>query len=206
MVSSPLILRYSGNDNGEIARQIAGFINKGFLAVIPTDTVYGVAADPNNVHAVEKLYTAKGREKKKPVPLLASDLKAVIDYGARMSEPELKVGKKLWPGALTLVLEADGIQEGFRIPDCEITREVLSLCGGVLRVTSANVSGEEPALAADDAIRTIGSSVAVVLDAGRTLGGTASTVARIEGEKVEILRHGPIGAEEIIRAISGKGN
>ena len=115
----------------------ARVLNAGGVVVIPTDTVYGLAAHPSFPEAVERLYTIKGREAKKPIALLAADETAVWEFGYAVPETLAKH----WPGALTVVVGP----EGFRVPDHDWTRELLRRCGGVLRVTSANLSGQRAA-------------------------------------------------------------
>lgn len=190
------------------ARQAAEALQKGSLVIIPTDTVYGITADPRVPGAVERLYEAKGRDKSKPIPLLAASITEVEKYGAIFGELERRLAERFWPGPLTLVLEVTtGNQnsafgnrhsnEGFRVPDCEITLAVLRETGGILRVTSANRSGEPPALTAEEAIRYLESFVDAVLDAGAVSGGTPSTVVKVENGKIQILRKGAIGSDQL---------
>ena len=102
-------------------------LNRGGVAVIPTDTVYGLAARPDFPEAVERLYTIKGRELKKPIAILASDIAAIERFGYPVEGKARELAEKHWPGALTMVIGA----EGFRIPDHAETRELISACGGV---------------------------------------------------------------------------
>ena len=140
----------------------AEVLNGGGVAVIPTDTVYGLAAHPAFPAAVDRLYTIKGRELKKPIALLASDLAAVERFGYPLTGRARELAERHWPGALTLVVG----KEGFRVPDHAETRELLAACGGVLRVTSANLSGRRPATDAPQALRDVGLSADLVVDDG----------------------------------------
>ena len=152
----------------------------GGVVVIPTDTVYGLAAHPKFPAAVDRLYTIKGREAKKPIALLASDAEVTPVRHPLTSH---------WPGGLTIVSEG----EGYRVPDHEWTRALLRKCGGLLRVTSANMSGERPATDAEQALADVGLSADLVVDDGVSPGGVASTVVRLspEGES-SILRQGAL--------------
>ena len=163
----------------------ARVLNAGGVVVIPTDTVYGLAAHPSFPEAVERLYTIKGREAKKPIALLAADETAVREFGYAVPETLAKH----WPGALTVVVGS----EGFRVPDHDWTRELLRRCGGVLRVTSANLSGQRAATDAPQALADVGLSADLVVDDGISPGGVPSTVVRVKNDgSHEILRAGAI--------------
>lgn len=163
----------------------ARVLNAGGVVVIPTDTVYGLAAHPAFPAAVERLYTIKGRAAKKPIALLAADAAAVRAFGYEV--PQALADR--WPGALTVVVGP----EGFRVPDHAWTRELLRRCGGVLRVTSANLSGQRAATDAPRALADVGLSADLVVDDGISPGGVPSTVVRVKNDgSHEILRAGAI--------------
>ena len=174
----------------------AKVLNRGGVAVIPTDTVYGLAARPDFPAAVDRLYTIKGRELKKPIALLASDLAAVGRFGYPLVGRARALAEAHWPGALTLVVPAADPQlpaEGFRVPDHAGTRALIAACGGVLRVTSANLSGRRPATEAPQALRDVGLSADIVVDGGVSPGGVPSTVVRVLPDGgVEVLREGAV--------------
>ena len=173
----------------EAFQQAAEVLNRGGVAVIPTDTVYGLAARPDFEAAVDRLYTIKGREAKKPIALLASDVEAIGRFGYPVEGKARELAEKYWPGALTLVIGA----EGFRIPDHDKTRELIAACGGVLRVTSANLSGRRPATDAPQALKDVGLSADYVVDDGVSPGGVPSTVVRVATDgSIEVLREGAI--------------
>ena len=173
----------------EAFEKAAEVLNRGGVAVIPTDTVYGLAARPDFEAAVDRLYTIKGREAKKPIALLASDVEAIGRFGYPIEGKARELAEKYWPGALTLVVG----KEGFRIPDHAKTRELIAACGGVLRVTSANLSGRRPATDAPQALRDVGLSADYVVDDGVSPGGVPSTVVRVrEDGSLELLRQGAV--------------
>ena len=158
----------------------------GGVAVIPTDTVYGLAAHPSCAAAVERLYTIKARDARKPIALLACDAAAAEGFVGRTAAA---VAAPHWPGALTVVAQG----EGLRVPDHAWTRRLLAACGGVLRVTSANLSGRRAATDAPAALREVGLSADVVVDDGVSPGGAASTVVKVaEDGTVTVLREGPV--------------
>ena len=169
--------------------EAAEVLNSGGVVVIPTDTVYGLAAHPAFPVAVERLYTIKGRESGKKIALLASGAEAVGAFGFVLPERAAELAERHWPGALTMVLGG----EGFRVPDHAWTRRLLAKCGGVLRVTSANLSGGSPATDAPQALADVGLSADLVLDGGVSPGGVASTVVRVDADgSIEVLRQGAI--------------
>ena len=157
----------------------AALLNRGGVAVIPTDTVYGLAAHPSYPAAVERLYAIKGRDARKPIALLAADADAVAAFGAAMPSAAAKLASERWPGALTLVLPCGDGYEGFRVPDHAWTRRLLARCGGALRVTSANLSGRRPATDAPQALADVGLSADMVVDDGVSPGGVPSTVVKV---------------------------
>lgn len=177
----------------------------GGVVVIPTDTVYGIAAHPAHPAAVERIRTIKSRQASKPIPLLAADLDAVRHFGAQLCPACERLAAACWPGALTLVIPCStGDAEGFRVPAHDWTRSLLAACGGVLRVTSANLSGAMPAVSAVAALRDVGLEADAVFDDGPSPGGTPSTVVRIAAGQLEILRAGAIG-DDTIRSIVREG-
>ena len=197
----PLILRVRPGytDSKDAIGRAADTLRKGSLVIMPTDTVYGVAADARIAGWDDKLYRAKSRDRGKPIPVLAANIDQVENYGVVLDCVERVLAERFWPGPLTLVLRAGSVSEAFRVPACAIALELLRMVGGVLRVTSANVSGESPALTVEDAIASIGEHVDVALDAGVSPGGVASTVAKVEKGSVVVLRQGAISREELVR-------
>ena len=157
----------------------------GGVVVIPTDTVYGLAAHPDFPVAVERLYTIKDRDACKPIALLASD---AVGAGRFIGAEAAAVGARHWPGALTVVSNGEGV----RVPNHEWTRSLIARCGGALRVTSANLSGRRPATDAPAALADVGLSADLVVDGGVSPGGEASTVVSVDGEALTMLRPGPV--------------
>jgi|APSaa5957512622_1039677.scaffolds.fasta_scaffold02426_4 L-threonylcarbamoyladenylate synthase len=182
--------------------EAAAALLAGRLVVAPTDTVYGVCAHPDNVDAVEQLYVVKGRPETKPIPLLVADCAALSTIGVVLSPFEQRLAEAFWPGPLTLIVQTLTGSEGVRVPDHDGMRDLLRAAGGVLRVTSANLSGESPALTADEARPTLGDRVAIILDGGPVSGGVPSSVVRITGQTLEVLREGALDADTL-HQISG---
>ena len=175
-------------------------VRRGLLVVYPTDTVYGLGCDPLNHAAVRRLFEAKGRESK-PVPVLCASAEKAEEL-VKLSDRAAELAREYWPGALTIVatlrrpiapqLTQGGEYLGVRVPAHSGCLELLAACGGWLTGTSANRSGKPSARSAGEALDELGGSVEYVLDGGR-LSGQESTVAKVVGDEVTILRTGPIG-------------
>jgi L-threonylcarbamoyladenylate synthase len=180
--------------------QAATLLNKGGVVVIPTDTVYGIAAHPGKPEALARICTIKGRPTGKPIALLAADRSAVERFGAHFPPAAQRLADRYWPGALTLVLPCGETFEGFRVPAHQGACTLLAACGGVLRVTSANLSGEMPAVSAVSALQEVGLEADLVLDDGVSPGGVPSTVVKVtQAGELTVLREGAILAEDIFR-------
>ena len=177
-------------------------LRRGELVIVPTETVYGLAADERNPAAMGKLFEAKGRPPEKPVALLAAGVAELERHGARLPPAAKKLAEKFWPGPLTLVLDSPAGWLGFRIPDHPVMLALLRAWGGVLAVTSANRSGEPPATTAAAALAVLEPFVALALDAGPAAGGVPSTVVKVDGAHADILRAGAIAADEIRRIVA----
>ena len=180
-----------------LVAEAAGILLNGGVVVLPTDTVYGLAAHPGHPEAVARLTAIKGRAEGKPLALLASREEALAALGGMLSPAARRLAARFWPGALTLVVDCAERAEGVRIPDHALARAVIAACGGLLRVTSANRAGAPPALTAEAALRDVGADADLVIDGGPVSGGTASTVVRDAPGGWRILREGAIPAAAI---------
>ena len=178
--------------------------NDGVIAFV-TDTVWGIGCLPTSEKAIQRIYEIKHREAKKPLILMSDDIYPLFDY---VKQPIEKQGqiliKKHFPGALTLVLEkstktpnyiTSGMDTvGIRVPDNETFAEICkNIDGRVLATTSANISGEAPALSYEEAVEYIGNKVDLVIkDFGQKAKGKASTVAGFKNGEVIIYRQGDV--------------
>jgi len=186
--------------NSDSIAMAARTVHRGLLVVYPTDTVYGLGCDPLNHAAVRRLFEAKGRESK-PVPVLCASTEKAEEL-VKLSGRAAELARKYWPGALTIVatlrrplppqLTQGGEFLGVRVPAHSGCLELIAACGGWLTGTSANHSGNPSARSAGQALDELGDSVDFVLDGGR-LSGQDSTVVKVVGDEVTILRTGPIG-------------
>ena len=180
-------------------------IKIGGLIVYPTDTVYGLGCDPFNRFAVKRLIDAKG-QRKKPLPILASDVEHV-KIVAEVTEAAEKLARKFWPGPLTIVLKKKPLLPqmvtfgrdtvGVRVPNHPVALELLRRCDGLLIGTSANISGKKPTATAEEAANQLGGKVDLILDGGRTRLRKGSTVINLADRRFRLERVGPISLREI---------
>jgi tRNA threonylcarbamoyl adenosine modification protein (Sua5/YciO/YrdC/YwlC family) len=184
-------------------------IARGGIIVMPTDTVYGVAADAFNADAVGQLLAAKGRGRQSPPPVLIPGL-PTLDALAAVIPPEVRdLAGAFWPGGLTIVLPAQpsldwdlGETHGtvaLRMPLQRVALAVLEKTGP-LAVTSANRTGSPAATTCDEAVAALGDAVSIYLDAGPSPSSGASTIIDVTGDVPRVLRAGPLG-EDRLRAV-----
>jgi len=187
----------------------AGIIQESGVIAFPTDTVYGIGASAFDETAIEKLYQVKERSQEKAIPILAVDPSGLAGITYPPGEMVLSLMKNFWPGALTLILPLlPGLPAnlsrtktiGVRIPDHDLTRELLRQTGP-LAATSANLSGQESALTADEVLINLGGKIELILDGGISPGGVASTVLDCTKAEPLILRTGPVTLEEILAVL-----
>ncbi|WJL95203.1 L-threonylcarbamoyladenylate synthase [Microbacterium sp. ET2] len=194
-------------------RQARQAISRGDLVVMPTDTVYGVAADAFNARAVQRLLDAKGRGRQSPPPVLVAGQATLRALVAEVPEPVERLVAQFWPGGLTIVLPSQpslswdlGDTHGtvaVRMPAQRIALELLEETGP-LAVSSANLTGRPAAVQISEAQAMLGDSIAVYLDGGPADVGVASTivdatplVVRGAERRVRILRDGAISRERL---------
>jgi len=187
-------------------RQAKLALAKGDLVVVPTDTVYGLAADAFSASAVQALLDAKGRGRQSPPPVLIPNIDSLYALADTVSETTLKLAEKYWPGPLTMILRAQpslhwdlGETKGtvaLRVPNHKITLALLAE-SGPLAVSSANLTGKQAATDAEQALDYLGDRIAVYLDGGQAALGEASTILDLTGEKIRIVREGVLKRAEL---------
>jgi len=187
-------------------------LRRGGTVVYPTDTVYGLGADPRNSGAVNRIYEIKGRPAGMALPLLASGIRQVSKV-AVITSLGWRLAKCFWPGVLTLVLNRvpefpDYVCAGKGTIAVRVSRHVVpvKLARGLevpLIGTSANLSGWPSARTGDEAMRQLAGLVDVIIDRGQCHGGIESTVVDATGDRPVILRRGAISEEAIISALKG---
>jgi len=182
----------------------AKLVRSGKMIAFPTDTVYGIGTCAFQRKAIEKIYQIKTRSHQKAIPILLADLEDLRDITPPLYPSADRLAERFWPGALTVLPLLPSLPDnispsptvGVRIPDHDPARALLRVTGP-LAATSANLSGEPPALTADQVRDSLGDRVHLILDGGDAPGGVSSTVVDCCGEEPLLLRKGPLIWREI---------
>ncbi|OYY50696.1 MAG: threonylcarbamoyl-AMP synthase [Methylophilaceae bacterium 17-44-8] len=192
--------------------QAIHYLQQGEVVAIPTETVYGLAADVNNEAALNKIFAVKQRPANNPLIIHIASMHQVTDYAAEFPPLAKKLAETFWPGPLTLVLKskphvsaivrADAPTVALRVPAHPLTLQLLTESGLALAAPSANRYTQlSPTLAAH-VEASLGHDIPV-LDGGACQVGIESTIVSVEGDHWQLLRHGMISAAQIV-AIAGK--
>jgi L-threonylcarbamoyladenylate synthase len=188
--------------------EAAAIIAAGGVVAMPTDTLYGLAADPFSAAAVARVFAIKGRPTERAMPLVAANLEQVMSQIGGLSDAAARLAAQYWPGPLTLLVArppsipadvAGGRNEiGVRVPAHAVTRELCRVCGRLLTATSANPSGAPPTNDPGEVARALPATVDLLLDAGRTPGGAPSTIVDVTGRDVRLVRPGAISWDDVL--------
>jgi L-threonylcarbamoyladenylate synthase len=206
---------YDANDPAVRAAAIAAgtqALRAGGLVAMPTETVYGLAADAGNARAVAAIFLAKGRPRFNPLIVHVASLEAARTVAALTGVAERLAGA-FWPGPLTLVAPkrqgagvADLVTAGLdtiavRVPSHPVAHALLAAFGGPVAAPSANLSGHVSPTAAAHVIADLGDHVSVVLDAGPTPIGVESTIVGLESGEAALLRPGAIARADVEKVL-----
>jgi len=191
----------------------ARLIRQGKVVGIPTDTVYGLAADPFNLAAVARIYEIKGRPERKALPILVASIDQVEALAGDVPDHFFPLAERFWPGPLTLVIDAAaGVplkvtgntgRIAVRQPDSAITSALITAASTPVTGTSANVSGFSACDNADQVVKQMGGRLELILDGGASQALLASTVVELRGDRWTVLREGPVSEEAIRQALEG---
>ena len=191
-------------------------LRNGGLVALPTETVYGLAADSCNSMAVEGIYSAKGRAENKPLSVLVTGMDMVESVCRNIPPVAYKLAKAFWPGPLTLVLPnaevvapavtAGGETLGVRCPDHPLTLEVIRCLERPLAAPSANLSGEQSPKDASAVLAGLDGRIDAVMDGGSCTVAIESTIVDLAGTTPKILRHGGLAEELIWSVIREEGS
>jgi tRNA threonylcarbamoyl adenosine modification protein (Sua5/YciO/YrdC/YwlC family) len=195
----------------QVVDYAAGFIKRGEVVGIPTDTFYGLSADPFNLAAIEAVFQAKGRPETKALPILVSSIEQAVTLIRDVPDVFLILAHKFWPGALTLVVEAthrlplkvtgNSGRVALRWANSPIPTAIIDAVGGPITGTSANLSGFPSCTNAAQIVKQLGNRLPLILDAGDTGATLASTIVRIDGDDWTLAREGVLREEEIAKAL-----
>ena len=190
-----------------LLEEAATFVRAGGIVAVPTDTLYGLAADPFSAAAVERVFAAKGRSAERALPLIAADIEQAEAWLAPIPPAGRRLAAAYWPGPLTLLVGrpatlADGVTGGLatvgvRVPAHAVARGLCRVCGRPLTATSANRSGAAAPADPDEVARTMGEGVGLLLDSGATTGGPPSTIVDVSGPEARLVRPGAISWDEV---------
>ena len=202
MVNIAEIIKLDKGRPGDAFARCVDVINAGGVIAYPTDTFYGLGADPRDPRAVSKVFAIKGRKADQPILLLLRDRSEVAAWTSVISTSAERLMDRFWPGPLTLVFTArpDIVPEltggtgtiGLRVPGNEVTRALLGQTGHALTGTSANRSGSSSPRTAEEVLRELGELVDLVLDGGVSAADRPSTVVDVTAEPPRIIRMGAV--------------
>lgn len=182
---------------------LCNLINNGELAIVPTDTVYGIIADATNEEAIKKVYMAKRRSFSKPLIIMVSSIEMLKKYVKNISDVEKKLIEKYWPGRLTILFKRNnkisdlltnsGDYIGIRLPDNKELCKLMNMLNKPLVSTSANISDNmtitEISMLEDE----LKNNISYIVDGGK-LNDLPSTLIKVEDEKIIFLREGELAS------------
>lgn len=195
--------RLTGGEN----EQAAALLSQGKIVAVPTETVYGLAADATRGEAVQAVYDAKGRPETKPLNVLVDGMDMVETVCRDIPEDAYKLAQAFWPGPLTMILRGNGTlpsivpaggdTQGVRCPDHRSTLAVIRALGRPLACPSANLSGRPSPKSAGEALAQLEGRIDAVLDGGTCTVGVESTILDLTVTPCRILRQGGLSRERI---------
>ena len=200
-------------EEGALERAVA-VLRSGGLIAFPTDTVYGLAALPGEDAAVARIYKVKGRSSTRPIALLLAG-EEFLDRVAILPEEARPLLRRFWPGGLTLVVNkteavsdqiSQGPTVGVRVPNLRLALDLIRAAGGILAVTSANRSGNPPALSCESVLEQLRHRIDLIVDGGGSGGGgVPSTVLDCTTWPPVVLREGAVPEEAIQSTLDRAG-
>ncbi len=206
-LSAELLKISPENPDPGALRYAADMIRRGEIVAIPTDTFYGIAADPFNLAAVDQLYRVKGRPETRALPLLVNSVTQGVSLARDVPYSFHKLATKFWPGPLTLLVEASTAvplkvtahtgNVALRWPKSAIVNGLIDLLQGPITGTSGNISGQPACATAIDLLEQMGDRLTLIIDGGEAPGSLASTIVKLEGNDWEMMRVGIITEQEI---------
>ena len=193
------IIKLFPENSSEVIAEIASALRKGKVIVIPSDTVYGLAADAGNAEAVRRIFEIKKRLEKKILPLFISSLEMAERIWPIKDEKVKKILEKLWPGKLTAVLKSRH-DPALRFPNNKFVSDLIDAFGGPIAETSANISGASPHTNIAEVLQEFEANDLrpdLVVDAGDLPESLPSTVVDFTQTPPKILREGAVSREEL---------
>ena len=201
------------NPEPELIDIVVKSLNAGNVVALPTDTFYGLAVDPVNLRAVERIYDIKTRARHKPLSLLIAEVEQAYELARTLDTAFDRLAEKFWPGPLTIVVKAGGKLPlrvtantgnlALRVPEAAIPRAVVARLGLPITATSANLRGQPECSYASSVRDQLGDKIPLIVDGGPTPRTTATTIVDLSGggNSWMILREGAIPTHEIALAL-----
>ena len=196
MISLPVLLM-----DGAARVAALDALRRGDLVLFPTETVYGIGAASVHSAAVERLTVAKGRSPRKPFQRLIADAAVARRDSTGWDDRAERLARAFWPGPLTLVVPAKDGTLGWRVPRHEWLLGLLRELGEAIVASSANPSNTPPPKTCAEAIRLLGTSVALAVDGGTAPEGEASTVAELTAHGLRVLRTGAVSETALLQVL-----
>src|SRR5499425_1745288 len=208
-VRAEILKIHAGTPEPSLVKYAADQIRAGQVLGMPTDTFYGLAADPFNLRAVERVYEIKSRSRHKPLSLLIQDVEQAESLAKPLPQEFYALAKKFWPGPLTIIVKAASRlplkvtantgNVALRVPNAQIPLAVLEAAQIPITATSANLSGETECTSAEAVREQLGVRIPIIVDGGDSPREIASTIVDLTDEEArwKILREGAIAAQEI---------
>jgi len=205
MIDTKIVKLDLANPDPHLLKEAAHILAGGGLVIIPTETVYGIAANMLNKDALARLYEIKQRPAEKPFSLHINEKERVEESAIHIPVAAYKLMNKFWPGPLTLILKSKtGGTIGIRLPDDNIARQVIALAKIPVVCPSANISGKPAPRDFQAAIEDLKGLVDFAIDAGDTRLGIESSIVDLTLEPPQVLREGAIKKEDIEKALNKK--
>ena len=198
------------NDLDESIEYASNSLKDGNIGIFPTDTVYGIGCDSLNQDSINKLYIAKKRNLNNPINILISDVNMLKNFVLSINEIEKQLINKFWPGELTIVFDKSSNVPniltsnlptiGVRMPNNKICLKLINKFGSAIATSSANISNKDPYTSINsELIKDFKNSVQFIINSGTLCTGIPSTIVRVEGNDIKILRKGSISESDILR-------
>jgi len=190
-------------------------ISEGGIVAFPTESFYGLGVDATNTDAVQNLFKIKGRDHNAPILILISSFRNLPQYVADIPPKAKRLGKKFWPGGLTMVFQSSSVlssaltsntgKVGIRISSHPLANALSNTLNVPITATSANISGMPPCVKADQVVEYFNNAVDLILDGGETQGKCPSTILDVTIDPPLIIREGMIKVEELINHLTNSG-
>lgn len=197
----------------ELIKQVVSSLNRGNVVALPTDTFYGLAVDPVNLKAVDRIYELKTRARHKPLSLLIAEVAQAYEIARQLDSAFDRLAEKFWPGPLTIVVKAGSKlplrvtantgNVALRVPEAAIPRAIVTALGLPITATSANLHDFPECTYANCVLEQLGDKIPLIVDGGPTARSIPTTIVDLSGggNSWMILREGAIPTHEIALAL-----